>query len=88
MPNAKVDEFSNVSTRDRRMTDRFTAKVLRGAEALEYAKRLRKVGVDAERWEIEYIDDGTGDRWLLDYPETVSAVGWERSESQQLHVEC
>jgi hypothetical protein len=52
------------------MTDRFTAKVLRGAEALEYAKHLRKAGVDAERWEIEYIDEGTGDRWLLDYPES------------------
>ena len=52
------------------MTDRFTAKVLQGAEALEYAKRLRKVGVDTERWEIEYIDDDTGDRWLLDYPES------------------
>ncbi|MFH0341547.1 MAG: Imm27 family immunity protein [Chromatiales bacterium] len=31
---------------------------------------MRKVGVDADRWEIEYIDDGTGDRWLLDYPES------------------
>jgi hypothetical protein len=37
---------------------------------LEYAKHLRKAGVEAERWEIEYIDDGTRDRWLLDYPES------------------
>ena len=68
--NADFAELSNVQYSDRRMTDRFTAKALRGAEGFGICERLRKVGVDAERWEIEYIDDGTGDRWLLDYPES------------------
>jgi hypothetical protein len=39
-----------------------------GTDAVDYAKNLRKVRVDAVAWEIEYIDDATGERWLMDYP--------------------
>lgn len=41
---------------------------LAGNAALEYAKRLRKVRVDSSTWTIEYVDEETGKRWLLDYP--------------------
>jgi len=43
---------------------------LNGRDALDYAKRLRKVREDATGWEIEYIDDATGERWLMDYPQS------------------
>jgi hypothetical protein len=42
---------------------------LNGAEAVEYAQqRLKKVRGDAEGWEIEYVDEKTGEKWLMDYP--------------------
>lgn len=44
---------------------------LRGADALEFATtRLREVRRNAETWEIEYVDDTTGDHWILDYPQS------------------
>jgi hypothetical protein len=43
-------------------------KELNGAAAVEYAKRLRKVSVNAQTWEVEYIDDANGARWIMDYP--------------------
>jgi hypothetical protein len=43
---------------------------LSGAAAVEYAKRLRKVSVNAQTWEVEYIDDATGQRWVMDYPQS------------------
>lgn len=45
-------------------------RVLRGAEALEYAeKRLREVRNDPARWETEFLDPHSGERWALDYPQ-------------------
>jgi hypothetical protein len=42
---------------------------LNGAEAVEYAQlHLKEVRVDAEAWEISYVDEKTGERWLMDYP--------------------
>lgn len=41
-----------------------------GAEAKKKAAELRKIGQDDSKWEIYYEDDGTGDRWILDYPES------------------
>jgi hypothetical protein len=42
---------------------------LHGAEAIEFAQRkLREVRVDSERWEVEYVDEVSDERWLLDYP--------------------
>ena len=43
---------------------------LHGAVAIEFAKGLRKVGVNARTWEVEYIDDATGERWIMDYPQS------------------
>lgn len=42
-----------------------------GAEAIRFAEsRLKKVRVDGETWEVEYIDEVTGERWILDYPQS------------------
>jgi Immunity protein 27 len=42
---------------------------LEGAEAVEYAQqRLKEVRVDPDKWEVEYVDERTGDKWLMDYP--------------------
>lgn len=43
---------------------------LRGVDALEYAKTLRKVGSNPETWEVEYLDETTGQVWVLDYPDS------------------
>jgi hypothetical protein len=50
------------------MSDVQTPDELHGAAAVEFAKRLRKVKTDVRTWEVEYIDDATGERWVLDYP--------------------
>jgi hypothetical protein len=48
----------------------FTAE-LHGADAVRYANdRLRKLRVNQDTWEVEYIDDATGEEWVLDYPES------------------
>jgi hypothetical protein len=42
---------------------------LHGAEAVNYADaHLTKVRVDPDSWEIEYVDDSTGETWIMDYP--------------------
>lgn len=42
-----------------------------GAEALMYAEaHLKRIRVDADNWEVEYIDDSTGELWVMDYPES------------------
>jgi hypothetical protein len=42
---------------------------LEGVEALEYIdKHLKIVRVDAKKWETEYINEETGERWLEYYP--------------------
>jgi hypothetical protein len=46
-----------------------TSSELHGADAVQFASdRLRKVRVDVDTWEIEYIDDATGETWIMDYP--------------------
>jgi len=40
-----------------------------GNEALHFAAtHLRKINVNVQRWEIEYEDALTGEKWLMDYP--------------------
>jgi hypothetical protein len=42
---------------------------LRGAEAVKFAAdHLRKLSSNPDTWETEFIDDTTGDRWTMDYP--------------------
>jgi hypothetical protein len=44
---------------------------LTGAKAKHFADtRLRQVSVDPETWTIEYEDSTTGERWLMDYPDS------------------
>ncbi len=46
-----------------------TARELHGTEAVKYAtERLTKVKSDANGWTIDYVDDATGDVWVMDYP--------------------
>ena len=47
-----------------------TPHELQGAAALEYAQRLRKLRVDPDTWHVEYVDDATGERWMMDYPQS------------------
>ena len=49
---------------------------LYGAEAMDFAKaKLRKLKTNAETWEVEYEDPQTGDRWLMDYPNSEAQGG-------------
>jgi hypothetical protein len=42
---------------------------LHGNEALVYAReRLKEVRTDVQNWTTEYLDESTGERWLMDYP--------------------
>jgi hypothetical protein len=42
---------------------------LKGNDLVSFVKaRLTEVRVNSEMWEIEYIDSMTGERWLMDYP--------------------
>jgi hypothetical protein len=42
---------------------------LKGAEAVKFAtEHLRKVRVNADTWEVEYVNDATGETWIMDYP--------------------
>jgi Immunity protein 27 len=42
---------------------------LEGEAAIRYAEtKLKKVRSDPEKWEVEYVDEATGEKWLLDYP--------------------
>lgn len=44
---------------------------LLGAEAMSYvSQRLRKLSVSEDAWEVLYLDDATGEEWVLDYPES------------------
>jgi hypothetical protein len=46
-----------------------SVRELNGAEAVDYARQhLKQVRVDPENWEIEYVDERTGEKWLMDYP--------------------
>ncbi|AKV02680.1 hypothetical protein AKJ09_09343 [Labilithrix luteola] len=41
-----------------------------GNEALAFVGKLRELGSDGERWETEYVDDSSGEIWVLYYPES------------------
>jgi len=41
-----------------------------GEAALRHANTLKKVRVDADTWVVEYLDEATGEAWILDYPES------------------
>jgi hypothetical protein len=45
---------------------------LTGNAAIEFIGRrgLREVRVDSVAWETEYVDDETGETWILDYPDS------------------
>ena len=44
---------------------------MQGKEAIEYADRhLRKVRTDPQTWTVEYEDPATGERWIMDYPDS------------------
>jgi len=46
-----------------------TATELRGAGAVKFAaEHLKKVRTNPDTWEVEYVDERTGQRWFLDYP--------------------
>lgn len=48
---------------------------LRGARAMQAVGRLRKVKADPANWTVEYEDPDTGERWLLDYPDSAAQGG-------------
>jgi hypothetical protein len=50
---------------------------LRGNQAEHFANQLRMVQRDGARWETEYEDPKTGERWLLDYPQSELQGGGE-----------
>jgi hypothetical protein len=65
---------SECNDEDRTMTNE--DHELKGAEAKRYAdSRLRKVRVDPGNWTIEYEDPETGERWLMDYPDSGAQGG-------------
>ena len=44
---------------------------LHGGDAIKFAnERLRKLRTNADTWEVEYVDDDTGEVWLMDYPKS------------------
>ena len=42
----------------------------RGAAAVKIALSMKKLGHDDSGWEVYYQDDRTGDRWVMDYPDS------------------
>ena len=51
------------------MNDEVTKPVVEGAAALDFAaKHLKRVGVNLDSWEVEYVCENTGEKWILDYP--------------------
>jgi len=48
-----------------------TGNELHGEAAVTFAEtRLRKVGSDPSAWKVFYVDDLTGEHWVMDYPES------------------
>jgi hypothetical protein len=41
---------------------------LHGADAVAFAKRLKNLKTNPDTWEVEYVDEDTGEKWLMDYP--------------------
>ncbi len=56
---------------------RSESKEIRGAAAVEYAKRLRRVRANPQTWEVEYVDEETGEHWVMDYPQSEVHGGGE-----------
>lgn len=42
--------------------------VLFGEKLYKKIDTLKEVRVDSEKWEIYYIDEATGEKWLQEYP--------------------
>jgi len=63
------DGFIPSVSEDKAMTEK-RAQEFHGAAAVAYASRLRKLSVNAETWEVEYVDDDTGQRWVMDHPQS------------------
>lgn len=40
-----------------------------GRNAIEFASKLRLVSTDSQNWVTHYMDDSTGKRWVMDYPD-------------------
>jgi len=43
---------------------------LRGEQAVRRAETMRKVRVNQDKWETEYLDEESGERWVMDYPDS------------------
>jgi hypothetical protein len=42
-----------------------------GAEAVRFASQhLKVISVDSNRWETVYLEEATGQEWILDYPDS------------------
>jgi hypothetical protein len=55
-----------------------TQNELFGAEALKYAEaNLRQIRAFPDRWETEYEDPRTKEKWILDYPHSERHGGGE-----------
>jgi hypothetical protein len=55
----------------RSMDEAMREQELRGADAIKFAEEsLKKVHANAATWETEYVDEATGDRWIMDYPDS------------------
>lgn len=49
-----------------------------GEAAVRFAaERLQRVSVDNATWEVHYIDERTGNEWVMDYPESGMHGGGE-----------
>ena len=53
-----VDESSSMTT------------ILHGQAAFDLAAKLTKVGAGDEGWTILFVDDNTGEHWLMEFPES------------------
>lgn len=47
----------------------------KGNEALEFIKKLKKISIDQENWNIIYLDEKSGEKWILDYPDSSNHGG-------------
>ena len=76
MPNIFFEDLSDLTARVLTMNKVFPAAKTReeteflGEAALRYADTLKKVRVDADAWVVEYLDEVTGEAWVMDYPES------------------
>ena len=51
-------------------------RVFHGEAAVAFAAaNLRKVRSDPTTWQVIYVDDRTGDTWVMEYPESEQQGG-------------